>query len=58
MRWPLPLRTRADYRANAKGVAKDIVDAEAKIACPDLPHEKQPEGVTRLLVDFLENWKG
>jgi haloacetate dehalogenase len=26
--------------------------------CGHLPHEEQPEVVTRLLVDFLENWKG
>jgi haloacetate dehalogenase len=26
--------------------------------CGHLPQEEQPEVVTRLLVDFLEDWKG
>jgi pimeloyl-ACP methyl ester carboxylesterase len=26
--------------------------------CGHLPQEEQPEVVTRLLVDFLESWKG
>jgi len=26
--------------------------------CSQLPQQEQPEVVTRLLVDFLKNWKG
>jgi pimeloyl-ACP methyl ester carboxylesterase len=40
-----------------KGMARDVV-THAIPRAGHLPHEEQPEIVNRVLVDFLEGWKG